>query len=199
MSEIKEAQLPNGDVVQFKDAVAREAMSESEIDEICTPIPTEDGLLPIATKAALGCVKVGDGLEIDENGMLSANIPPTATDYIVEHGTTGIWQYRKWNSGIAECWAAPSITIASSAWKSWGSIYYAMITTKNTITYPQNFFIQPPQHNLTPAVYNGNCWIQEVSGTSTKDNPPDLCAYAPVASGSAFSVLTAFHAVGKWK
>lgn len=27
------------------------------------------------------------------------------TDYIVEQGTSGIWAYRKWNSGIAECWA----------------------------------------------------------------------------------------------
>ena len=26
-------------------------------------------------------------------------------DYIVEQGTDGIWTYRKWASGIAECWA----------------------------------------------------------------------------------------------
>ena len=25
-------------------------------------------------------------------------------DYIVEQGTSGIWTYRKWNSGISECW-----------------------------------------------------------------------------------------------
>lgn len=25
-------------------------------------------------------------------------------DFIVEQGTDGIWTYRKWNSGIAECW-----------------------------------------------------------------------------------------------
>lgn len=25
-------------------------------------------------------------------------------DYIVEQGTSGIWTYRKWNSGIAELW-----------------------------------------------------------------------------------------------
>lgn len=26
------------------------------------------------------------------------------TDYIVAQGTSGIWTYRKWNSGIAELW-----------------------------------------------------------------------------------------------
>lgn len=27
-----------------------------------------------------------------------------AVDYIVDEGVSGIWTYRKWNSGIAECW-----------------------------------------------------------------------------------------------
>lgn len=26
-------------------------------------------------------------------------------DYVVEQGTSGSWTYRKWNSGVAECWA----------------------------------------------------------------------------------------------
>lgn len=31
-------------------------------------------------------------------------------DYIVEQGTSGIWTYRKWNSGIAECWGRITIS-----------------------------------------------------------------------------------------
>ena len=30
-------------------------------------------------------------------------------DYIVEQGTSGIWTYRKWASGIAECWGREGI------------------------------------------------------------------------------------------
>lgn len=33
------------------------------------------------------------------------------TDYIVEQGTSGNWTYRKWNSGIAECWGEYKTTI----------------------------------------------------------------------------------------
>ena len=36
-------------------------------------------------------------------------------DYIVEQGTSGIWTYRKWNSGIAEFWGYYSKTVAISA------------------------------------------------------------------------------------
>lgn len=30
------------------------------------------------------------------------------TDFIVEQGTSGIWTYRKWNSGIVEMYATPT-------------------------------------------------------------------------------------------
>lgn len=30
-------------------------------------------------------------------------------DYVVEQGTDGIWTYRKWNSGIAECWGKTEV------------------------------------------------------------------------------------------
>ena len=31
-------------------------------------------------------------------------------DYIVEQSTSGIWTYRKWNSGVAECWGVTPLT-----------------------------------------------------------------------------------------
>ena len=35
-------------------------------------------------------------------------------DFVVEQGTIGIWTYRKWASGVAECWGKPSQSVASS-------------------------------------------------------------------------------------
>ena len=35
-------------------------------------------------------------------------------DFVVEQGTSGIWTYRKWSSGVAECWGEPSQSVASS-------------------------------------------------------------------------------------
>ena len=36
-------------------------------------------------------------------------------DYVIEQGTSGIWTYRKWNSGIAECWGMYSKSVSISA------------------------------------------------------------------------------------
>lgn len=34
-----------------------------------------------------------------------------AMDYVVESGKSGIWNYRKWNSGNAECWMTESVSL----------------------------------------------------------------------------------------
>ena len=46
----------------------------------------------------------------DLKNVLNEVLPNSAVDYIVEQGTSGIWTYRKWNSGIAECWGRISIS-----------------------------------------------------------------------------------------
>jgi hypothetical protein len=46
-------------------------------------------------------LKSDSGLQINEIDI----------DYIVEQGVSGIWTYRKWNSGIAECWGKQSATV----------------------------------------------------------------------------------------
>lgn len=52
------------------------------------------------------------------------NVPMTLpiADYIVEQGTSDGWTYRKWNSGIAECWCNISESFAMT--NALGSVYY---------------------------------------------------------------------------
>lgn len=62
-------------------------------------------------------------------------------DYIVEHGTSGIWTYRKWNSGDAECWGEYSATLthyyaSGGFYGYWGTIQLPFNFTKvNCKTY----------------------------------------------------------------
>ena len=42
----------------------------------------------------------------EEYGTLKNDVDTLKGDYIVEQGTSDDWYYRKWNSGIAECWGA---------------------------------------------------------------------------------------------
>ena len=53
---------------------------------------------------------VFDWGEKDFNFNVPVSIHGHALDYVVEQGTDGIWTYRKWNSGIAECWGVYKTT-----------------------------------------------------------------------------------------
>ena len=44
-----------------------------------------------------------DSLDVGGSGV--------AVDLVVEEGTSGIWRYRKWSSGIAECWGKQTVSI----------------------------------------------------------------------------------------
>lgn len=38
------------------------------------------------------------------------------SDYVVDYGTSGIWTYRKWDSGIAECWGRTDTVVPTSGY-----------------------------------------------------------------------------------
>ena len=62
-------------------------------------------------------------------------------DYIVSQGTSGIWTYRKWASGVAECWANKNcgdIAVTSA----WGALYES--ANIGSIAYPEGLFVAQP-------------------------------------------------------
>lgn len=59
-------------------------------------------------------------------------------DEIVEQGTNSIWTYRKWKSGIAECWGRRDITISLN--NNYGGAYYGT----DAVGFPTNLFNAEP-------------------------------------------------------
>lgn len=67
-----------------------------------------------------------NALTVDWNGNVDIageySINGTAiADFIVDQGTDGMWVYRKWNSGIAECWGR--VSVASHTYNANGGYY----------------------------------------------------------------------------
>lgn len=64
-----------------------------------------------------------------------AGTAPVA-DYVIEQGTSGVWFYRKWNSGLAECWTHSDITGGGAHWADvLGGHGYSTF-----LSFPQNLF-----------------------------------------------------------
>ena len=65
-------------------------------------------------------------------------------DYIVEQGKSGVWTYRKWASGVAECWGQPAKSVASS-----GTFLGANAYSTN-FALPSGLFVSVDSANANP-------------------------------------------------
>lgn len=59
-------------------------------------------------------------------------------DFIVEKGTSGVWTYRKWASGVVECWATTNVTVTLTT----VGTYYHRGTA--SISLPSGLFYSAP-------------------------------------------------------
>ena len=120
----------------------------------------------------------------------TGNLTNTIVDYVVEKGSTGIWDYRKWNSGDAECWGNMSITPTT-----------ANGTNTITVTLPFTFANTSYKADITPAktgLYisaHGDC---NANGDLSHTTTSFVMSYK-YNSGSLYSVSFNITVKGKWK
>lgn len=112
-----------------------------------------------------------------------------AQDYVVEHGTSGIWTYRKWASGIAECWG--TTTFSGTANQSWGS--YIKYATVPSVNYPFTFVAITEKTALLDSggIWSTGCYNQTNSSTG------DFYACRPDANSVSGRVY--YNVKGTWK
>lgn len=114
------------------------------------------------------------------------------TDFVVEQGTSGIWTYRKWHSGIAECWGIYTASMAiNTASASYGGYRSAEITAT---AYPFAFTAQPAVSAIMS--YNSNgAWVNNAqSSTSANFKFYLSCGSSLAAADRGISI----HAFGRW-
>lgn len=115
-----------------------------------------------------------------------------AADYIVSQGTSGIWTYRKWASGVAECWLESELTLTGSTpvANMNGSAYLSYVD----VDLPFTFKTQPR------GVANG------VLGTGTgfvnvwcRNGHNEITVYVTGNQNNAAITIRSMIVTGRWK
>lgn len=152
---------------------------------------TKNGRVVLAYKDGSHTLDFGNGsTTIKLNGNILA-------DYVVEQGTSGIWTYRKWNSGIAECWGI--YTMASSCTLAWGSLYYSNKTCPR-INYPFTFTSRP-QETVSLRLDAYSAWPyadSEGKGMNTTTQTAVYGFLRPSSMGET-TIRYEFTVIGRWK
>ena len=99
-------------------------------------------------------------------------------DYIVEEGTSGIWTYRKWASGIAECWGTQ--TEAKASYVTLNNNWYGYYTSEVALPFT---FLQTPNVNASMKIGSNLSFASPLIKVSTTA----VCSYG-MAYGVSSSV-----------
>lgn len=109
-------------------------------------------------------------------------------DFVVEQGTIGVWTYRKWASGVAECWGQPSQSVASSGTFLGANAFAARFPV------PAGLFASVEEVNVNPRIgteYAIPAYINVLDTTISIE---------ALSDSSGTQTLSAYISVkGKWK
>lgn len=129
--------------------------------------------------------------------LLTRILEALKTDYVVEEGTNGIWTYRKWNSGIAECWGWHSTTVTASEWSAWGNLYETGGSSR-TETFPNGLFNAVPIIMVSPPQASNGAFV-ETTGPGSATNTPNIYIVRPSKVSSTVTFNVPIFARGTWK
>ena len=114
-------------------------------------------------------------------------------DYVVAQGTSGIWTYRKWNSGLAECWG--ELTVRASITDAIGSMY---MKVTDYFSWPNALFSSAPKNALAAPVTTAPLFPIIRGGDTTKDRFRMYLLY-PDRYEDTINWVIGVEAKGRWK
>lgn len=113
----------------------------------------------------------------------------TNTPMVVESGTSGIWTYRKWSNGIAECWGVWDGTLSHYV------TFAGWYGYSKAIGLPTSLFISTPI--CTYSAYVGNSF--GLTGTVTTNTTSNISCFAVANCSGSQTVRFYMRVIGKWK
>ena len=121
--------------------------------------------------------------------------PVLPADYIIEQGVNSGWEYKKWNSGLAECYKV--FTDTNLSYSAWGSGYYATVGAR---TLPSGLFTSVRDYVPTLLAAN-DCWLgsplNNDSTITTSRIPPIMVLRFTNYSNASATI--GYHVYGSWK
>lgn len=134
---------------------------------------------------------IGQDVTIDgglDTGGLSIG-GESVMDFVVSIGTTGGWQYRKWNSGFAECWRGISYSGVQYT-NTYGSAYYCVTQVSLPFTFTSVKHFQGTAYGTKGLYYVSSCGIT---------NSVIKFYTASAAKETNVSISVELYVTGTWK
>lgn len=118
-------------------------------------------------------------------------------DYVVQQGASGIWTYRKWNSGFAECWGVTGMVRVNFV-KSSNTTGSTECEWKGPISFPFSFKASP----CVLVTQNYADWansISAVNATTAALTSIGVLKFNTAGNTDGFNISLGIMVRGRWK
>ena len=113
------------------------------------------------------------------------------TPMIIEQGTEGVWTWRKWSNGTAECWG--KINEGSITWSSlWTYSYYSGQITRQL---PTGLFLNTP---LITSSAESNAGLNYITIITATTSNTQFTYYITSSKAETRTCYTHFYMIGNW-
>ena len=127
---------------------------------------------------------------LDSSGKLQ-QMPAAIADHVVEQGKSGLWTYRKWESGVAECWGEIPVSLEK--------LETAMTEVSGrvaTVNLPPGLFSEKPRSANASTQWHFVEWTTISIDSSSSFS---LRIFGNGNSGNVMSTSCGFYVIGSWK
>lgn len=137
-----------------------------------------------------GTAKINGKLKLNQG---DGNNYSTMESFVTESGTSGIWRYRKWSDGTAECWGNYTDRSLTPEKVASG----VSVCAGATFNLPSNLFISGQTPTGTVSSWTPS-WAM-VGFYTLDENKVRMGWVIPNGSTNTFSNTAFIHIIGRWK
>lgn len=135
------------------------------------------------------------------------NVPVTiqggSVPTIQAQGTSGIWTYRTWSDGTAECWGKKDVSVTFPQTANWGGLYTTGAISGSNISFPFGLFAETPVVNASLLIRSAGGILMAPGGAGSNIANWDQTGVYEIARGSYVSGAQAYtinyQVIGRWK
>ena len=143
----------------------------------------------------------GDAVRIiTNNGFFVDGEQVGGSPTITESGTSGIWTYRKWSDGTAECWGKKDFSVNITS--AWGNMYTSGAISGSNISFPSNLFIETPVVNASLLVRSAGGILMAPGGAGSNIASKSQTGVYEIARGTSLTggaYTINYDVKGTWK
>jgi hypothetical protein len=166
-------------------------------------VSDEVSVTPAEVASVVSPTPIFDWSRTDFNFNVPVTIQGGSVPTIQAQGTSGIWTYRTWSDGTAECWGKKDVSVTFPSSANWGGLYTTGAISASNISFPFGLFAETPVVNASLLIRSAGGILMAPGGAGSNIANMDQTGVYEIARGASVSgtqyYTINYQVIGKWK